>query len=54
VVVVVLVGEGEGQTGRETTEEMESAVRVRVVSCALTAVAARAAKTRDLIAMVRE
>lgn len=31
VVVVVVVGLGDRQAGSETTEEMESAVRVRVI-----------------------
>ena len=44
VVVVVVVGEYEGQVGNVTTEEMESAVRVSVVICARAAAVSSASK----------
>lgn len=44
VVVVVVDGEYEGQVGNVTTEEMESAVRVRVSICAWAAAASRASR----------
>ncbi len=44
VTVVVVVGEYEGQFGNVTTEEMESAVSVRVVICARAAAASRASR----------
>jgi hypothetical protein len=50
VVVVVVVGLGDGQAGSETTEEMESAVRVRVIIWACV-VATRAISKRVLIAI---
>ena len=44
VVVVVVLGDAEGQVGNVTTEEMESAVRVSVVSCAWATAASRASR----------
>jgi hypothetical protein len=52
VVVVVVVGEYEGQVGSVTTEEMESAVSVRVVICARAAAASRASRKALVVAII--
>ena len=52
VVVVVVVGEYEGQVGSVTTEEMESAVSVRVVICARAAAASRVSRKALVVAII--
>ena len=52
VVVVVEVGEYEGQVGNVMTEEMESAVSVTVVICAWAAAASRPSRNALLGAII--